>query len=389
MPSQEDHVGYASRALSSPPPREPGPQPPASPPTPLLELTRLSPQGWRVFAKLESCGLTGSIKDRIALPMIERAEREGRLRAGMAIVEASSGNTAASLAAAAAPRGVRVIALIPSGMAADKLTRLRAYGAEPRDCSALSDGNNPEVRRKLARDMVAAEPDRYCTLDQFANRANVEAHEQGTGREAAEQLAAAGVDRLDFFASGAGTGGSLTGVARALRRSAVGSAVRVVLADPAGSALASMLTSDGRGGGGVEAPDGIGHQVWPPNLDKASLDDALCVTRADALRAVALLRDVEGLLAGPCVGYSIAAILKLAAEETERAGAGVERAPVRTALVLISDRGEPYLSDPAFRAALTTSRVAREHDAPASPEIHVRSVAAADLPHSVIAHTPR
>ncbi len=331
-------------AISSEPPRA-HTAPGARTPSPLIELSRLGLAGLRIFAKVEWCGATGSIKDRIAEPMIEAAMREGRLRRGMTIVEASSGNTAAALGAAAAPRGLSVLALIPSGIAPAKLARLAAYGCETWDCSGFPDGNNPEVRREIARDMAEAEPDRYCTLDQFANAANVQAHVLGTGREAGEQLAAAGIERLDLYCAGAGTGGSLTGVTRALRASAVGAQTRVVLADPAGSALASMVRGQTYvDAGGVSAPDGIGHKTWPDNLDRSCLADAIEVTRAEALAALARLRDTHGLLAGPCVGYALAALTKLS-------GSRGEGEPL-TALVLISDRGEPYLADPAYRAAL-------------------------------------
>lgn len=325
--------------------------------TPMMECSAFAPPGWRVFAKLEYFSRTGSVKDRIAGPMIDLAEREGRLRPGMTIVEASSGNTSVALGAVAIPRGYRVVALIPGGMSPDKVARQLAYGVELWDCSHLPDGNSAETRRQLAKRLAADQPDRFCTLDQFANPANIWAQEHRTGREIVDQLSLASpaVERLDLFVAGGGTGGSLSGIARALASTVATRDARVVMADPDGSSLADMFFGRPVTPGRSFIPDGIGKSTWPPNLDRALIDDVRTIPRSAALEAALRFQRTQGLLVGPCAGYCLATILQVA-ETFGRLGDDGGR---RSALVVISDRGEQYLSEPGYFGTLSDGKVVK------------------------------
>lgn len=277
------------------------------------------------------------------------AAKRGRLRAGMSVVEASSGNASVAIASAAARLGCGMVALVPPGMSPEKLSRQRSYGVEAREMVAEDGSSDAGYRRSAARQLAEQEPDRYHTLDQFANPANPDGHERTTGAEILRQLRSLRppLRHVDYFIAGAGTGGTITGVARALRGDrSIGRQARVVMADPVGSVLAGAITGKPAKPGGIEAPDGIGAGFWPANLDRSMIDDAESVPRAEALREVARLRQAEGIFAGPCTGYCLAALRRLA-EREPASGRGA-----CTALIIVTDRGESYLSDPAVRAAV-------------------------------------
>ncbi len=318
--------------------------------TPLVELKNWAPDGWRVLLKLECLNLTGSNKDRSGRAMVDAAVRDGRLRPGMSVVEASSGNASCAIAAAAAAHGCSMTALIPPGMARDKVERQRGYGVDIRVTTDDQGGSDPDFRRGVARRWELEEPDRFHTLDQFTNPANPLAHQHGTGRECVEQMRhiRPSIGELGWFVMGVGTGGTITGIARALKDGGSATdAVRTIAADPVGSGVAPRLRGEQWAGGTLEAPDGIGSAKLPENLDTSLVDDAVSVARARALEQIGRLRKLEGLLVGPCTGYALAALLDIASWPEDKLGE-----QPRTALLLASDRGEPYLSDPAVREAV-------------------------------------
>lgn len=318
--------------------------------TPLVELRNWAPKGWRVMLKLECLNTTGSNKDRSGKAMVDHAVKQGKLREGMSVVEASSGNASVAIAAAAAGYGCGMTALIPPGMAKDKVDRQLGYGVEIKEVTDDRGNSDPDYRRHVARSWEQEHPDRYHTLDQFANPENPNAHQRGTGAECVHQLRRLKprIGTLGWFIMGVGTGGTITGVARALRDGgAATDRVRTIAADPFGSGIAAHLRGEQWGGGSLEAPDGIGSAKLPDNLDTAVIDDAITVRRVRALEQIGRLRKLEGLLVGPCTGYALAALLELAEWSDDQLGD-----QPRTALLLASDRGESYLSDPAVREAV-------------------------------------
>lgn len=271
--------------------------------TPLVAL-RLS-AGCRVpvLAKCEHLNPGGSVKDRIALAMVDAAEAQGRLRPGDTIVEATAGNTGMGLALVAAARGYKLVLVMPEKMSEDKRWALRALGAAliVTPNAPLSSPDN--FQNRAAR--LAAERG-WFLADQFRNPANPAIHEQTTG---AEILAQTG-GRIGAFVAGAGTGGTLTGVARALR--SAGCAARIVLADPEGSGLAGWVRTGTPGPDAAYAVEGIGNAQPPANLDRDLLDAAETVSDAESFQTCARLIREEGLLVGGSAGTNVAAALRVA-----------------------------------------------------------------------------
>jgi cysteine synthase A len=266
--------------------------------TPLVRLARLSPQGATVAAKLELKNPGGSIKDRPAISMIEAAERAGKLGAGATIIEATSGNTGISLAMIAAVRGYRCVLVMPEDMSLERRQILRAYGAEIALTPAEL-GMSGAVDR--ARELAKESPGAFLPR-QFENAANPAAHEGTTAREildgAGEELAA--------FVCGVGTGGTVTGVGRVLKRERP--SVRVVGVEPAGSAVLSG------GQPGVHAIQGIGAGFVPKILDRAVLDGVVAVSDAAAEKMARRCAREEGILVGPSSGANLVVACEIAHE---------------------------------------------------------------------------
>lgn len=273
--------------------------------TPLLPLQRIG-RGLpgRVLVKCEHLNPGGSVKDRIARAIVARAEAAGRLEPGATLVEATAGNTGVGLALVAAVRGYRLVCVMPEKMSVDKRQALRALGAEV----IITDNAPPDDPRnfqQVAR-RLAAERGAFLT-DQFANPANPDVHEQTTGPEL---LAQAG-GSIAAFVAGAGTGGTITGVARFLRRACP--AARIVLADPAGSRLAGRINDGRPGPDGAYTIEGIGSSVVPAVLDLSLIDEAITVSDTEAYDMADRLVREEGLLVGGSAGAAVAAALQLAA----------------------------------------------------------------------------
>lgn len=293
--------------------------------TPLVELTRFNAAegaGAHIFAKLESFNPAGSAKDRAALAMIEDAEERGLLREGGTIIEPTSGNTGIGLAAAALTRGYKVILTMPDTMSAERITLLRAYGAEiVLTPGALGmDGSIREAHR-----IAEATPGAFIP-DQFSNPANPLAHYRTTGPEIVAALGAP-----DAFVACIGTGGTITGVARYLAEAAPGAYIAGV--EPA----ESPLITEGRSG--AHGIQGIGANFIPAVLDLSVIDEVMTVSTADAYRYARALAHDEGILAGISSGAALAAALRLS-RRPEFAGGKI--------VALLPDGGDRYMSCGVF-----------------------------------------
>jgi cysteine synthase len=257
-----------------------------------------------VLVKCEHLNPGGSIKDRIAKAIVEDAEVRGVLRPGMTLIEATAGNTGIGLALVAGSRGYGLVCVMPEKMSQDKRDALRALGAQvliTPNAPPMSPDNFQHVARRLA------EEHGWFLTDQFKNPINVRVHEESTGAEILEQTG--GV--VGAFVAGAGTGGTITGVGRRLK--AVLPGVRVVLADPVGSALAEWVESGRLGPDGPYAVEGIGASEPPAILDRSVIDAAVRITDEESFAMVRRLIREEGLLVGGSAGTNVAAALRIAA----------------------------------------------------------------------------
>lgn len=294
--------------------------------TPLLELTRLEREeklGARILVKLEAQNPGGSVKDRIALGMIEDAERRGLLREGAVIVEPSSGNTGIGLAAMAAAKGYRCVITMPETMSVERRNLMKAYGAQV----VLTEGSQG-MRGAIAKaEALAREIPNSFMPGQFTNPANPRAHRDTTAVEIWEDTEGA----VDLFVAGVGTGGTITGVGAYLRARKPG--IRIVAVEPAASPVLS---------GGASGPhriQGIGAGFVPEVLDTAVYDEIIAVTDEAALAAGRRLARCEGVLAGISAGAAIHAALTLA-KRPECAG--------KIIVALLPDTGDRYLSTALF-----------------------------------------
>ncbi|HEY1695592.1 MAG TPA: cysteine synthase A [Polyangiaceae bacterium] len=285
--------------------------------TPMVRLARVSPRpGATVAGKLESKNPGGSVKDRPALAMVEAAERAGHLAAGATLVEATSGNTGISLAMIAAVRGYRCTLVMPDDMSLERRHILRAYGAEL-VLTPAEQGMAGAVAR--AEEILRTTPGAFMPR-QFENPANPDAHARTTAREI---LDAAG-DRLVAFVAGVGTGGTLTGVGRVLKKERP--SVRVIAVEPAGSAVLSGRPP------GLHGIQGLGAGFVPPVLDRTVIDDVAVVGDVAAQRMAERLAREEGLLVGPSSGANVHAAVEVA----RGAGEGL-------VVTILCDTGERYL----------------------------------------------
>jgi cysteine synthase len=285
--------------------------------TPLVRLSKVAPTaGATVAAKLEVKNPGASVKDRPALAMIEAAEKAGRLTAGSVVVEATSGNTGISLAMISAVRGYRCVLVMPEDMSLERRYILHAYGAEL-ELTPAEQGMAGAVAR--AEEIVRATPNSFMP-GQFENAANPAAHERTTAREILD--AAGGV--LAAFVAGVGTGGTITGVGRVLRREKP--AVRIVAVEPAASAVLGGRPA------GMHGIQGLGAGFVPDILDRSVFDEVIAVSDVAAARMAKRLAREEGLLVGPSSGANVHA----ACEVASRLTGGV-------VVTVLCDSGERYL----------------------------------------------
>ena len=294
--------------------------------TPLLELTNIEKAynlPARLLAKIESFNPAGSVKDRVALSMIQAAEAEGKLKPGSVIIEPTSGNTGIGLCAVAAARGYRAIIVMPDTMSVERRMLMTAYGAE----LVLTDGKGGMTAAIAKAEELAQEIPNAIVAGQFVNPANPAAHEATTGPE----IWADTDGEVDIFVCGVGTGGTVTGTARYLK--AQDPAIRVVGMEPAGSPVLSG------GKAGSHGLQGIGAGFVPDVLDVSLLDEVVTVTESEAYEAGRLLARREGILAGISSGAALHAAIGVASR-AENAG--------KTVVVLLPDTGDRYLSTPLF-----------------------------------------
>jgi cysteine synthase B len=279
--------------------------------TPLVELRRLSPPGRTIYAKLEGQNPTGSVKDRVALAMVDAA----KLEPGARLLEPTSGNTGISLALVAKLRGHSLTCVMPANATPERRTLLELYGAEIIE-SPGEQGSNGAVR--VAQQLAASDPG-YTMLFQYENEANPRAHYDGTGAEIARDLA-----RLDAFVAGLGTGGTLMGAGQRLREAFPG--VQVVAAEPLpGDSVMGLRSLD----------DGY----VPPVLDVSQLDRKLLVSNEEAATAARALLDREGIFAGVSAGAAVHVARRIAEELPEGA----------VVATVLADGGWKYLSAPFWR----------------------------------------
>lgn len=299
--------------------------------TPLIRLNRVT-KGIRtpVYGKAEFFNPGGSVKDRIGLPIIERAEQDGSLKPGGTIVEGTSGNTGVGLAIAAALKGYRCIFTMPDKMSQEKVRLLKAFGAEVIITPTAVAPDHPDNYVMMAK-RIAKETPNAILANQFYNQANPEAHYATTGPELWEQTGG----RITHFVAAAGTGGTITGVARYLKEK--NPKIRIIAGDPTGSILATMWKTKGKGPveGAPYKVEGIGQDKVPGTLDLSLVDDYQTVSDRDAFAMARRLTREEGLFVGGSAGLITHVALKVAREADD---------PQAFVVTFLCDTGERYLS---------------------------------------------
>lgn len=296
--------------------------------TPMIELTRFDVGSCRLFLKLESQNPGGSIKDRIGRSMIEAAEREGKLKPGGVLVEATAGNTGLGLALVAAQKGYRLILVIPDKMSQEKVSHLKALGAEVIVTRSDVGKGHPEYYQDRAERLARDTPGAFH-VDQFSNLANPKAHEETTGPEIWTQMEG----KLDAVVCGVGSGGTITGLSRYFAR--VAPQVEIVLADPEGSVLAGYIkTGKVSSEVGSWLVEGIGEDFVPPVADLSRIRRAYSIPDRESFLTCRDLLGKEGILAGTSSGTLVAAALRYCREQTE---------PKRV-VTFACDSGNKYLS---------------------------------------------
>ena len=295
--------------------------------TPLLRLNRYCEkngiEGATILAKLEYLNPAGSVKDRVALAMIEDAEKKGILKAGATIIEPTSGNTGIGLALVAAAKGYRAILTLPDTMSVERRNLLKAYGAE----LVLTEGAKGMTGAIEKAEELKEEIEGAVILGQFVNPANAAAHKATTGPEIWEQTDG----KIDIFVAGVGTGGTITGVGEYLKEK--NPDIKVVAVEPASSPVLSKGTA------GAHMIQGIGAGFIPEVLDTEVYDEIITIENEDAFAEGRQFAISEGVLVGISSGAALkaATILALRPENKEK-----------TIVVLLPDSGDRYLSTPLF-----------------------------------------
>ena len=295
--------------------------------TPLLEVTNIDTGPCKLFLKLESQNPGGSIKDRPAKYMIEDAEKNRKLSKGGLIIEATAGNTGIGLALIAILRGYKCLIVVPDKMAKEKIIHLEALGAEVVVTRSDVEKGHPEYYADLAQS-IANKHHGSLYINQFGNQANLNAHLEWTGPEILEQLS----NKVDAFCAGVGTGGTITGVGKALKK--INKNCDIILADPVGSILEPTfktgIVPDHVGSWIVE---GIGEDYIPPLLDLKLITHAYAISDQEALETCNLILKKEGVLSGSSSGTLISAAIKYCREQTE----------MKNVVTLVCDTGNKYL----------------------------------------------
>lgn len=292
--------------------------------TPLVKLNRLvGSEDADIYLKLEFFNPGSSVKDRIALSMIEDAEKDGRLKSGMTIVEPTSGNTGIGLAMVAAAKGYQTLLVMPDTMSIERRNLLRAYGAE----LVLTPGSEGMKGAVNKANELATENEGYFMPQQFENEANPKIHRETTGRELVEQVG----DQVDAFVAGIGTGGTITGAGQVLKEKFPN--VHIIAVEPKDSAILSG------GNPGPHKIQGIGANFVPDILDTEIYDEIITVANEEAFDIARRLAKEEGILGGISSGAAVFAALKVA----RQLGKG------KKVVAVIPDNGERYLSTALFQ----------------------------------------
>ncbi len=300
--------------------------------TPLVQLQRLTTGcGARVLAKIEGRNPAYSVKCRIGAAMVAQAEQDGLLGAGKELIEPTSGNTGIALAFVAAAKGIPLTLTMPETMSLERRKLLAAYGAH----LLLTEGKlGMRGAITAAQAMANSEPDRYVLLQQFSNPANPQIHHDTTGPE----IWADTGGQVDVLVAGVGTGGTITGVSRYIKRT-LGQPLLSVAVEPAGSPVISQSLVGLVPQPGPHRIQGIGAGFLPDNLDLTLVDQVETVTDAEAIAMAQRLMREEGILAGISCGAAVAVALRLAQQDAYRG---------RTIVVVLPDSGERYLSTTLF-----------------------------------------
>ncbi len=300
--------------------------------TPLVPLVRMARElPVPLLVKCEHLNPGGSVKDRIALAIVEDAEHRGALQPGATLIEATAGNTGMGLALVAAVRGYRLVCVMPEKMSADKRAALASVGARV-VITPNAPPDHPDNFQNVAIRMAAQNG--WFLTDQFRNPVNVDIHQQATGPEILEQCGG----RVGAFVAGVGTGGTITGVGRFLKSRLP--AVRIVMADPVGSSLADWVETGTLGPDGTYQVEGIGASRPPEIFDRALVDAVERVSDQESFATARRLAREEGLLVGGSAGTAVAAALRVAAS-------GQVTDPV---VALLPDSWDRYYSQPWMQA---------------------------------------
>ncbi|MBO4693140.1 MAG: cysteine synthase A [Clostridia bacterium] len=294
--------------------------------TPLVELVNLEKEFCakaRILAKIEYFNPAGSVKDRVALAMIDDAERSGKLKNGSTIIEPTSGNTGIGLCMVAAARGYKAIIVMPDSMSVERQALMKAYGAE----LVLTEGSKGMKGAIKKAEALAREIPDSLIAGQFVNPANPKAHFDTTGPEIFSDTNGS----VDIFVAGVGTGGTITGVGKYLKSEK--SDIKIVAVEPDGSPVLSG------GNPGAHKLQGIGAGFIPDVLDAQVIDEIITVSNEDAFNAGRLIARKEGLLVGISSGAALHAAIKLAKKEENTD---------KTIVVLLADTGDRYLSTELF-----------------------------------------
>ena len=297
--------------------------------TPLVEITKLDVGPCQLFVKLENQNPTGSIKDRVALAMIEEAERDGHLEPGGTVIEATAGNTGLGLALIAAAKGYRIILVIPDKMSQEKISHVRALGAEVHIVRSDVTRGHPEYYQDVAARLAAEIPGAYY-VNQFGNPANPAAHERSTGPEIWEQMR----HDVDACVVGVGSGGTITGLSRFFNRVRPRRGVEMILADPEGSILYEYIKTKQLVEAGSWAVEGIGEDFVPDIADLSYVTDAFEIPDVESFTVARELLRKEGILGGSSTGTLVAAALRYCRQQTRR----------KRVVTFVCDTGNKYLS---------------------------------------------